>query len=81
MADQERLFHQDLDRIANACNLGYVGENVAYGPFAAKDMVQQWLQSPPHRANIVKRQYRLTGVGVRKSGGYWWAAQVFGKKR
>lgn len=81
MANQQRLFHQDLDKIANACDMGYVGENVAYGPFTAKVMVQQWLQSPQHRANIVKRQYRLTGVAARRGGDYWWAAQVFGTKR
>ena len=80
MADQQRLFHQNLGKIQRACDVGHVGENVAYGPFTAQGMVQQWMQSPPHRANILFRQFRITGVAARQADGYWWVAQVFGKK-
>ena len=31
MANQRRLFHQDLGRIQRACGVGCVGENVARG--------------------------------------------------
>jgi uncharacterized protein YkwD len=80
MANQERLFHQDLGKIQKACNVGYVGENVAYGPFTAKQMVNRWMNSSGHRANILFRKYRITGVAARRGGGYWWVAQVFGRK-
>ena len=80
MAKQRRLFHQDLGRIQRACGVGYVGENVARGTISANQMVRLWMNSPGHRANILFREYRLTGVGARKAGGQWWAAQVFGRK-
>ena len=38
------------------------------------------MKSPPHRANILSRKYRITGAAARRGGGYWWAAQVFGRK-
>ena len=80
MANQRRLFHQDLGRIQRACGVGWVGENVARGNISANQMVGLWMNSPGHRANILFRQYRLTGVGARRGGGQWWAAQVFGRK-
>ena len=80
MANQRRLFHQDLGKIQRACGVGWVGENVARGNISANQMVGLWMNSPRHKANILRRPYRLTGVGVRKAGGQWWAAQVFGRK-
>ena len=80
MANQRRLFHQDLGKIQRACGVGFVGENVARGNITANQMVGLWMNSPGHRANILFRQYRLTGVGARRGGGQWWAAQVFGRK-
>jgi uncharacterized protein YkwD len=80
MADQQRLFHQDLGKIQRACDVGSVGENVAMGS-SVEQMVELWMNSAPHRSNILNRRYRLTGVGARQAGGYWWAAQVFGRSR
>jgi uncharacterized protein YkwD len=80
MAAQGRLFHQDLGKIQKACKLGWVGENVAYGPGSASQLVQQWMNSPPHRANILFKKFKATGVGASKAQGYWWASQVFGGK-
>jgi uncharacterized protein YkwD len=80
MAKQRRLFHQNLGRIQNACNVGYVGENVARGNITARQMVNLWMNSPGHRSNILFRKYRLTGVAARKAGGQMWVAQVFGRQ-
>jgi uncharacterized protein YkwD len=74
------LPHTPLGKIQKACKLGWVGENVLYGPFASVQMVQMWMSSPGHRSNILHRQFRITGVAIRKGGGSWWAAQVFGRK-
>jgi len=44
-----------------------VGENLAWGagPFAqARSIVQMWLASPAHRANLLRPGYRLVGVGA-----------------
>ena len=79
-AKDKALPHSNLATIQKACGVGWVGENVAYGALTAKQMVQMWMNSPLHKQNILLPQFRLTGGAVRKSGGVWWAAQVFGKK-
>ena len=80
MANRRKMFHQDLRRIQRACNVGYVAENVARGNITPRQMVNLWMDSSGHRANILSRKYRLTGVAARKAGGQWWVAQVFGRK-
>lgn len=44
----------------------YLGENLAYGasPLTAGAIVQMWIQSPPHRQNLLDRSFRRVGVGV-----------------
>lgn len=52
-------------------------ENVAYGQMNAREVVQGWLKSPPHRKNIEGR-YNLTGIGVsRNSKGVIFYTQLF----
>ena len=44
-----------------------VGENLAWGqgPLgAARTILQLWLQSPEHRANLLRPGYRIVGVGA-----------------
>lgn len=80
MAGQGRMFHQDLSNVQHDCHMGWAGENVAYGFSTGAAVVQGWMASPGHRANILKRQYRLIGVGAVKADGVWWVAQVFGTR-
>src|ERR671935_2164903 len=40
------------------------GENIAYGYPTAQAVVDGWLSSPEHRANIERADVRATGVGV-----------------
>ncbi len=60
------------------------GENLAQGNFESDQvLVQGWMDSPGHRANILKPEFTEIGVGVVK-GMYegretWHAVQVFGK--
>lgn len=42
----------------------FVGENLSWGAQGPKEVVNQWLYSAGHRANIMKAQYRQIGVGV-----------------
>jgi hypothetical protein len=42
----------------------YAGENLAVRFNDSTDVVQAWMASPTHKANIVKPQYTETGVGV-----------------
>ena len=79
MADQRRMFHQDLSNIWKTCGGTTVAENVAYTPAGPLSLVTLWLNSLPHRKNILWK-FRLTGVAVRKGGDYWYASQVFQRK-
>lgn len=55
------------------------GENIAWGFSTAAEVVDAWMASPEHRANIMNCGARAIGVGVQRSanGTYYWT-QVFG---
>ncbi len=41
------------------------GENIAYGSrFNAKLVMQAWMNSPPHKANILSPRFKFLGVGI-----------------
>ncbi|MFI7006212.1 sigma-70 family RNA polymerase sigma factor [Streptomyces sp. NPDC050145] len=70
------------DRITAA---GYTwstyGENIARGQQTPQQVMDGWMNSPGHRANILNCAFKETGVGVHQgSGGPWWT-QVFGTAR
>jgi len=85
MAAYDYLDHDDpppdsrtADERVAAC--GYPaaawGENIATGYATAQAVVDAWLASPEHRANIERPEYRATGVGAAGAPMYW--AQSFG---
>ncbi|MGH2932765.1 MAG: CAP domain-containing protein [Gaiellaceae bacterium] len=43
-----------------------VGENILWGSpeISASTAVREWMQSPPHRANILSREWRDVGLGA-----------------
>ncbi|WP_416478799.1 CAP domain-containing protein [Streptomyces sp. LKA04] len=56
-----------------------VGENIACGQRSAADVVKGWMNSPGHRANILKAEFTHIGVGLAgggRAGTYW--TQLFG---
>lgn len=66
------------DRAAKAgiTNLG--GENIARGQADAAAVMEAWMNSPGHRANILNCDFKTLGVGVHFGpGGPWWT-QNFG---
>lgn len=81
MAQQERIFHQDLGRVMSDCGLDAAGENVAYGYRTGRSVVNDgWMNSEGHRANILSSTFTLMGIGARKGrNGQWYVAQVFGR--
>ena len=61
-----------VDRIANT---GYLrgerswvaGENIAWGSGSLStpaELVQAWMESPPHRENLLKGRFRDIGIGI-----------------
>ncbi|MEV8531552.1 CAP domain-containing protein [Streptomyces sp. NPDC051211] len=58
-----------------------LGENIAQGQRDARAVVDAWMKSPGHRANILNCGFTEIGVGVdRGAGGPWWT-QNFGAPR
>lgn len=50
------------------------GENIAMGQRTAQSVMNSWMNSPGHRANILSSQYSQIGVGVAENGKgtiYW----------
>lgn len=60
-----------------------VGENLAWGTghlATPASIVEAWMRSPGHRANILNCSFKDIGVGIHDgSGGPWWT-QNFGAK-
>ncbi len=54
----------------------YAGENLAVNFFESKDVAEAWMNSPTHRANIVKKEFTEVGIGV-ASGMYEGKNTVF----
>ncbi|WP_225096080.1 CAP domain-containing protein [Streptomyces sp. CoH27] len=71
---------QPWDRAAAAgSRLRTIGENIACGQRSAAEVVAGWMNSPGHRANILKREFGHIGVGFAgggRAGTYW--CQLFG---
>jgi len=64
---------QRLARLNYRSNL--TGENIAYGPESAEEVVRGWLSSPGHCANIMEPRYREMGIAVasgKKRGAIYW---------
>jgi uncharacterized protein YkwD len=59
------------------------GENIAFAPESAEEVVAGWLASPGHCANIMDSRFADTGIAVatgRKRGHIYWV-QVFALPR
>ena len=47
------------------------GENIAKGQSLPKEVVEGWMNSSGHRANILNKSYTHIGVGYAEKGRYW----------
>jgi uncharacterized protein YkwD len=74
---------------ATGVRFSLFGENIWAGPWgeSARGVVSGWLASPPHRANLLGRRYRLFGAGLVHAPGFLgnadgavWVA-TFGSRR
>ncbi len=91
MARRDYFAHEDLsghspaDRVrASGYEEKLVGENIAYGPQSADEVVRGWLDSPGHCENIMDVRFSEVGIAYApgsgsKSGLYW--VQVFAAPR
>lgn len=61
-------------------NASWLGENIAYGYPDASSVMQAWMGSPPHEANILNPNYTEIGVAIAyDSAGEPYFTQVFGR--
>jgi uncharacterized protein YkwD len=78
LAAAGNLSHQALSPILLSCGARSVGENVAYGNVSPEQLVQMWMDSAGHRANILNPVFTHLGVGdVTTSTGRVYGVQVF----
>jgi uncharacterized protein YkwD len=91
MAQYSRFAHEGRDGSSaadRATRAGYnwktVGENIAAGQTTPETVVEGWLKSPQHCANLMAPQFREMGVAfavnnASEAGIYW--VQLFGARR
>ena len=56
----------------------YAGENIAYGQRSPEEVVNAWMNSEGHRANILNKNFTTIGIGYYQTAGgikYW--SQLF----
>ncbi|MGW2084503.1 CAP domain-containing protein [Streptomyces sp. NPDC001880] len=64
------------DRASKAGVRGLAAENIARGQADAEAVMDSWMNSDGHRANILDCDYKTLGVGVHYgSGGPWWTLE------
>ena len=91
MADRSRLDHTGSDGSSpaeRATRAGYtwrfVGENIASGQATPEQVVEEWIGSSHHCANLMSADFTEMGVGFAadstSAGGIYWA-QVFAAPR
>ncbi|MEV0152147.1 CAP domain-containing protein [Micromonospora sp. NPDC050686] len=86
-ADHRKMSHDGSDGSdagARLDRVGYAwrayGENVAWNQQSPEAVMDAWMNSPGHRANILNCGFTEIGVGVARSNGPYWT-QDFGTPR
>jgi uncharacterized protein YkwD len=90
MARYQKMAHvipqSDLPTLADRARyvgypFGRIAENVALGYPSAETVVEGWMTSKGHRANILNPDVMETGLGIaRSSAGGLYYCQVFGRQ-
>lgn len=57
---------------------GHIGENIADGQDSPAEVVQAWMDSPPHRANILGDYTHVGSARAEAHGRIWWCTH-YGK--
>ena len=69
----------DFSTVLKEYNITYktAGENIANGQFDADDVMNSWLNSPGHRANILQKKFGKIGVGIFEYNNRLYWVQIF----
>ncbi len=86
MARKQQLSHQFSGEapvrqriIASGVRSNTSGENVAFGP-NVDNLFNGWMNSPPHRANILDPKYNVSAIALVRRGDSLWAVQDFARE-
>lgn len=60
---------------ANGVSYSAAAENIAKGYYTPQSVVDAWMESDSHKANILSSKYTQMGVGYDANGHYW--SQIF----
>jgi uncharacterized protein YkwD len=79
MARQGRLFHTaDPERYyLRGIRWSAWGENVGYTTEDARDLQRRFMDSRPHRENILTRRFDHVAIGAVRKGGRLWVTVFF----
>jgi uncharacterized protein YkwD len=77
MAASGGIYHNpNLAQNANRIRWSILGENVGVGN-SIETLHQAFMNSPPHRENVMRSRFRKVGVGVVERDGRLWVTVVF----
>ncbi len=78
MADNDYFSHTsptwgDFQNVFKYENVSYryIGENIAYGQRTPEAVMDSWMNSDGHRANILSENFSHIGIGYNTDGNYW----------
>jgi uncharacterized protein YkwD len=81
MAAMQSLVHQNIGGLIGSTGFSTMGENILDGPggMSVAEMESAWMNSAPHRANILSGAFSSAGVGIAySSDGRVWVCVDFG---
>ncbi|ORX99439.1 SCP-domain-containing protein [Basidiobolus meristosporus CBS 931.73] len=69
----DRYDHSSMDKAINEHGLRWTqyGENVARGQTSEESVMRAWMNSPPHRRNILNPGFTHMGGALGQPGYYW----------
>ena len=77
MARKGYIFHTvSLSSRLHGVRWSIAGENVGAGG-DVKGLFQAFMNSAPHRRNILRASFRHVGIGMARRGGFLWVTMVF----
>lgn len=77
LVGDDDLDHAPMDPVLDACGVEVAGENLSRANVPADAVVEAWLGSPGHRANILDPQFTAIGVACVPDGDATLCSQVF----
>ena len=81
MDQKNSLYHTPSSKLRwRVTRWDRLGENVGAGQ-TVTSLHQAFMNSPSHRDNVLKREFRHVGVGVHKDKNYMWVTIVFESRR